>query len=242
MELMITAIAGFSILLGALATHLIKDTEKMEHLSMALALGALAALLLFDLFPEVHELMEAQGWGYSLGMLVVGIAMLKVLDLFIPDHHDTEETHDYENAAHIGIISAMAVILHNIVEGMSVYSIAMNSMSDGIIFALGIAMHNIPMGMLIDSTMEERKRSERHVLLAAVTLSTLFGGVLMNMIEVHLSEVLTLTMVSIATGMILYIVFSELTPHVFRTREHLKESVVSVIIGFALVWVSTMVA
>ena len=77
MELMITAIAGFSILLGALATHLIKDTEKMEHLSMALALGALAALLLFDLFPEVHELVEAQGWGYSLGMLVVGIAMLK---------------------------------------------------------------------------------------------------------------------------------------------------------------------
>ena len=109
-------------------------------------------------------------------------------------------------------------------------------------FALGIAMHNIPMGMLIDSTMEERKRSERYVLLAAVTLSTLFGGMLMNMIEVHLSEVLTLTMVSIATGMILYIVFSELTPHVFRTREHLRESVVSVIIGFALVWVSTMVA
>ena len=166
MELMITAVAGFSILLGALATHLIKDTEKMEHLSMALALGALAALLLFDLFPEVHELVEAQGWGYSLGMLVVGVAMLKVLDLFIPDHHDTEETHDHENAAHIGIISAMAVILHNIVEGMSVYSIAMNSMSDGIIFALGIAMHNIPMGMLIDSTMEERKRSERYVLLA----------------------------------------------------------------------------
>ena len=78
MELMITAIAGFSILLGALATHLIKDTEKMEHLSMALALGALAALLLFDLFPEVHELVEAQGWGYSLGMLVVGIAMFYV--------------------------------------------------------------------------------------------------------------------------------------------------------------------
>ena len=237
MELMITAVAGFSILLGALATHLIKDTEKMEHLSMALALGALAALLLFDLFPEVHELVEAQGWGYSLGMLVVGIAMLKVLDLFIPDHHDTEETHDHENAAHIGIISAMAVILHNIVEGMSVYSIAMNSMSDGIIFALGI-----PMGMLIDSTMEERKRSERYVLLASVTLSTLFGGVLMNMIEVHLSEVLTLTMVSIATGMILYIVFSELTPHVFRTREHLRESLTSVVIGFALVWVSTLVA
>ena len=122
------------------------------------------------------------------------------------------------------------------------YSIAMNSMSDGIIFALGIAMHNIPMGMLIDSTMEERKRSERDVLLASETLSSLFGGVLMNMIEVHLSEVLTLTMVSIATGMILYIVFSELTPHVFRTREHLRESLTSVVIGFALVWVSTLVA
>ena len=91
-------------------------------------------------------------------------------------------------------------------------------------------------------TMEERKRSERYVLLASVTLSTLFGGVLMNMIEVHLSEVLTLTMVSIATGMILYIVFSELTPHVFRTREHLRESLTSVVIGFALVWVSTLVA
>ena len=135
MELMITAIAGFSILLGALATHLIKDTEKMEHLSMALALGALAHCCSSTCSRRCTT-GGGTGWGYSLGMLVVGIAMLKVLDLFIPDHHDTEETHDHENAAHIGIISAMAVILHNIVEGMSVYSIAMNSMSDGIIFAL----------------------------------------------------------------------------------------------------------
>lgn len=242
MELIITGIAGFSILLGAFLTRLIKDTEKMEHLSMALALGALVALLLFDLLPEMKELVELQGMGYSLLMVVSGVAMLKVLDIFIPDHHDTEETHDHENAVHIGIISALAVILHNVVEGMSVYSVAMTSFQGGIAFAVGIAMHNIPMGMLIDSTMEERKRSERYVLLAAVCLSTLFGGILMDLVSGNLTEVLTLTLVSIATGMILFIVLAELFPHVFRTKNHMNISWIGAIAGFLLVWISTRVA
>jgi zinc transporter, ZIP family len=242
MELLITGIAGVSILVGAFATRIMKDAEKMEHISMAAALGALVALLLFDLFPEIRELIEIQGIGYSLGMVVVGIVMLKVLDLFIPDHNDTEENHDHENAAHIGIISSMAVILHNIVEGMSVYSIALTSVSAGISFAIGIAMHNIPMGMLIDSTLEERKKSERYVLLATVTLSTLFGGILMQSISEYLTEVLTLTLVAIASGMILFIVLTELLPHVFRTKYHISVSIASVVAGFVLVCISTFAA
>ncbi len=241
MELIITTFAGVSILLGAFATKLISDTKKMEHISMAAALGALVALLAFDLLPEVKELAEAQGILYSFGMILAGIAMLKVLDLFIPDHHDSEDTHDHENAAHIGIISALAVILHNIVEGMSVYSLAMTSIQGGIAFAIGIAMHNIPMGMLIESTMEERKRSERYVLLATVTLSTLFGGILMNMISDYLTEVLTQTLVGIASGMILFIVVAELLPHVFRTKYHVGLSIVSILSGFVLVCISTLV-
>lgn len=103
-------------------------------------------------------------------------------------------------------------------------------------------MHNIPMGMLIDSTMEERRRSERYVLLAAVCLSTLFGGVLMDLVSGNLTEVLTLTLVSIATGMILFIVLAELLPHVFRTKTHMNISWIGVIAGFLLVWISTRVA
>jgi zinc transporter, ZIP family len=242
MELIITAVAGVSILIGAFATKLMHDTEKMEHISMAAALGALVALLAFDLLPEVKELIEGQGILYGIGMVLVGAGILKVLDLFIPDHHDSEETHDHENAAHIGIISAMAVILHNVVEGMSVYSLAMTSISGGVAFAIGIAMHNIPMGMLIDSTMEERKKSERYVLLATVTLSTLFGGILMNVISEYLTAVLTQTLVGIASGMILFIVIAELLPHVFRTKYHINLSLASVAAGFILVFISSHVA
>ena len=47
----------------------------------------------------------------SIFKYTIGFVLLKLLDLFVPDHEDTDENHDTENAAHIGLISALAVIL-----------------------------------------------------------------------------------------------------------------------------------
>ena len=120
MPLIITLLAGLFILLGAVAIKFSKETHKVEVISFALALGALVSLMAFDLIPDMFE--GEIKWYLVLIFVAVGFGFLFVLDLLAPDHedhHDTDENHDEENSAHIGIMSALAVILHNIVEGMT---------------------------------------------------------------------------------------------------------------------------
>ena len=55
-------------------------------------------------------------------------------------------------------MSSVAIILHNIIEGMAVYSMAAESLNVGVMIAFGVGLHNIPMGMIIYSTLVKEKR------------------------------------------------------------------------------------
>lgn len=240
MPLLITFLAGVSIVVGAAITKVVSSQDRVRQISFSLALGALIALLFFDLIPDIRE--DGQGLGMVLiiVLVVLGVIMLKVLDIFIPEHDDTEDNHDRGNAVHIGLISSLAIILHNVVEGMTVYSLSLGSLRQGAVFAFGIALHNIPMGMLIYSTMSQRKKSVRRTILLLVTLSTLVGGILMMLISGALTTNLMGALICIAAGMIIYIVFLELLPHVIRTNQVALSSI-SAACGFALVFLSCMV-
>lgn len=241
MELLITFLAGISILFGAAFIRLSHNTEKIEHLSIATALSALLSLMIFDLLPEVAESASGIGWGVTVLFVIGGIALLKFLDRLVPDHEDTEANHDRENAAHIGLISALAVILHNIIEGMTVYSLSLASTRQGFIFALGIALHNIPMGMLIESTTEQEPPKKHFAVLSSVSLSTLIGGLLMMMVSDYLTDTVVGILVCIATGMIIYITFLELLPHVLKTKEKAL-NFIGAALGFLLVLASSVLA
>lgn len=241
MELLITFLAGLSVLLGALFVRLTESKrETVEHISLSMALAALLALLVFDIVPELKESVESGGIALALGMVAAGVLLLIVLDRFVPDHEDTEENHDSGNAVHIGLLSALALIVHNIVEGMSVYSVLGNDLSDGIIFAIGISLHNIPMGMMIFSTMAEQSKKGKAAVTLSVTLSTLAGGLIMFFLSGHLPEAAATALLAVACGMIVYIVFLELLPHVIRTRDRLQ-SVIGAVLGFALVFASVLI-
>ncbi len=239
MALLITFLAGLTIAAGSFVMLFSKKPHRVEHISIALALGALLSLMIFDLGPDVAGASEAFPAWMLLIFVAAGVGVLKLLDLFLPDHADTEANHDKENAVHIGMISALALILHNIIEGMTTYSLSTASLRQGAIFAFGIALHNVPMGMLLATTLEEDRRLRRHVVMTAVTLSTFVGGLIMNAIDGFLNRNVVDALVCIAMGMILYIVFAELVPHVIRTGNKLL-SILSAAGGFILVFCSTL--
>ena len=188
MPLLITFFAGFSIFVGAGIIKISKNPHIIEQLSISIATGSLLSLMIFDFLPDITESSTQTKWYIEVLFVLIGVAILKVLDLFIPDHQDTHSNHDKENAVHIGLISALAVILHNIVEGMTVYSLSLDSTSQGVVFAVGISLHNIPMGMLICSTLRKNsKKSKTLLILSLVTVSTFVGGILMSLISSVLS-------------------------------------------------------
>lgn len=240
MPLLIAFAAGLFILLGAVAIRFSKNAHKVEVMSFALALGALVALMVFDLIPDMAE--GEIKWYLVLIFVAVGFGILTLLDILAPDHddhHDTEENHDEENSAHIGIMSALAVILHNIVEGMTVYSLAFADSKQGLILAVAIGLHNIPMGMLIFATLAHKSRRARLGLISAVVLSTPLGGLLMMLLSGFLTEVVISALVCVAAGMIVYLIAMELAPHVIKTKP-VKLSVIGCITGFVVVLISCL--
>lgn len=240
MPLIITFLAGLFILLGAIAIKFSKDTHKIEIISFALALGALLALMVFDLVPEMFE--GEIAWYLVLIFIAVGFGILVFLDIITPSHehhHDTHENHDKENSAHIGIMSALAVILHNIIEGMTVYTMAMDHPKQGLILAIGIGLHNVPMGMLIFSTLSHNSKKQKYIWTSAVVLSTPLGGLLMMFLSDFLTEAIIGSLVCVATGMIVYLITMELAPHVIKTKP-VRLSVLSTLIGFAIVALSCL--
>lgn len=241
MSLIITSLAGFAVVIGALIVKLTRSTEKVSHFSLAMALGAMLGLLIFDLGPEVAECGQNDGWLFTIIIILVGTGMLALLDRFIPEHEDTNQNHDLGNAAHIGVISSLAIIVHNIVEGMTVYNLLEADLHSGIFFAIGIVLHNIPMGMMLFSTMGHQSRREKYTVFGSVVISTFVGGLIMYLVSDHMSEFMTSSLVALAGGMILYIVIFELIPHVIKTRSHLI-SIIGFAVGFAVVLTASFVS
>ncbi len=237
--LLISLCAGLTVLLGAGVVRLSRGARRIEHFSIALAAGSMFALLLFDLGPEVFE---GFGDGAALQVvvgLVVGFAGLLALDGVIPDHDrgagdapaagtapaagaapaaGTAAPAGAGNAVHIGLISAVAIVLHNIIEGMAVYSVALSSPQSGALYALAIALHNVPMGMLLFSTLEKSRASTRRAAAFSVTFSTFAGGLLMAALAHAVAEGVMVFFVAAAAGMICYILVMELAPRLARSR------------------------
>ena len=242
MGLLITFLLGLFFILGSLVVTFSKKTKAIENISISIAMGTMASLIVLDLFPELLEHMKGVSIIWIILLILFGIGILKVLDLFIPEHdHEHGLHHDCseENLIHIGIVSLVAIVLHNIIEGMAVYSISIDSFKTGMLVALGVGLHNIPMGMIITSTMEHEPKKYRILALLLATFSTFIGGVLMYFISSIISELFIGVLICITLGMILYIVLFELLPHILH-GENKKLSIIGILFGIGIIIISSL--
>lgn len=267
MGIVITFILGIFLLLGAVVVTLAKHSHWIEQLSIAIALGTMVMLAALDLIPEVLETFHDNERILAVVFVLVGIAVLKLLDSFIPNHehgHRADHHHGYdherenepdhghkneqhqrmeepteENVIHIGIISAVAIILHNIVEGMAVYNLASESAKVGILVGLGVGLHNIPMGMLVYSTLKTESKKKRILIMGAAAGSTFLGGLLMALISPVLNSLVVGSLICLALGMLIYIIFFELLPHLIHSKNHWL-SIGGVLLGIVIILVSSL--
>lgn len=68
----------------------------------------------------------------------------KGLDRFIPGHDSEHAGHpdcSDGDVIHIGIVSTIAIVIHNVIEGMAVYSMVEESIRVGLLMALGVGIH-----------------------------------------------------------------------------------------------------
>ena len=241
MSLLITFILGLFFLIGVGVVYFNKNRKLVEILSISIALGTMSALVIFDLIPELLEHMEEISFIWIVLLVILGVLILKGLDLFVPDHDDHDAPHNCseENLVHIGIVSLIAIVLHNIIEGMAVYSLSVESLKTGFLIALGVGLHNIPMGMVIASTMEHESKFKKIISYLLACLSTFVGGLIMLLIHSVVTDFVVGILICITLGMIIYIVLFELIPHLLHSKDK-KTSILGFILGIIIIIISSL--
>lgn len=243
MGIVLTLGAGLFFLIGGLISLKVKNKDKLNSFSVALALVIMMGLIIFDLGPEVLELVHGEVlWKKILvigGGVFLGLFILKILDKFVPaHHHNHKEKHDnleeHENhVSHIGTLTIISLILHNILEGFAVFGMASNNFKIGLLTSVSVALHNIPLGTHIFSAINIRKNKKWLVLL---TLSSLMGGLIFLVIG-SISNLVLALVSAITLGMILYIAVFELALEVWHNKRK-RETGYGIILGVLILGVA----
>lgn len=244
MGLLITLVLGLFIIVGAVITFASKNNNKFVNFSISLAFSVMIMLIFVDLIPEVGEYFFSKSGSFrgkviSIIAIIGGIILLKILDIFIPDH----EGHEKEELNHIGLISSIALILHNVIEGMAIYSTVNSSLNTGLLMCLGVGLHNIPLGMVITSTIYKATNNKKKtwLLIGVVSLSTFVGGLItMLLSDIFTNSVVLGLLICITLGMLIYISIFELLPKIMEIKNK-KITILGILSGIALIVITMFI-
>ena len=213
--IILTMITGLFFLIGIYSLNKVKDKEKTTLFTISMASVVMFGLLAFHLLPELIGTKNL----WLIIPAVIGFMLLILLDKFIP-HHNHEHTdlscdkHEHKlHLNHIGIITIIALAIHNLIEGLTLYSVTLNSVKSGVLMMLGIALHNVPLGFQIGNSLKFTNHSK--VLILLLCFSSALGGFI-YMLFGAVNESIISILLALTFGMLVYILVFELFNEIRR--------------------------
>lgn len=152
MAFLLTTIAGLSTMLGTIPIFIkIKNESKIIAGSLAFAAGVMICVSITDLLPEAVAMLENYYNGFStifltFLFLMIGVITSSLIDRVLPT---TNTISNQTTLYKVGIISMLAIILHNLPEGIATFISTTKDTSLGLSLTIAIALHNIPEGISI---------------------------------------------------------------------------------------------
>ena len=270
--LLMTLIAGAATGIGG-ALVLFKKKVSSDFLAAALGLsaGVMIFISLAELFPEAQaEIMAAgstkYGKAYVLTAFFIGMGLITLIDLLIPEYENPHEASGLSLEAHtaavsrleqagnekalhkLGVLSAIAIAIHNFPEGIATFIGALNDPQMGIGITFAISIHNIPEGIAVAIPIYYATKSKGKALLYATLsgMSEVIGALLCVVITsisgIDLTgsgTVFPLIMAAIA-GIMIYISLDELLPTAEKYGKH-HIAIAGVISGMAIMGISLLI-
>ncbi len=251
----LTCIAGLSTGIGSLIALLAKKTNT-RFLSAALGLsaGVMIYVSFMELMPEsVHLLSgifsEKTANLYMLLAFFAGIALIALIDHFVPEdenphemHSESDMTSSNSKLKRTGIMMALAIGIHNFPEGLATFASALTNIEIAIPIVFAIAIHNIPEGIAVSVPIYHSTGSRRKAFWysfmsgLAEPLGALFGFLFLLPFWTPTINALLLGFVS---GIMVYISFDELLPGMEKYGHH-HIGIMGVITGMAVMAISLL--
>lgn len=251
--LLITAFAGLSTGIGsALAVFTKKTNTKFLSFSLGLSAGVMIYVSFVELFPQSIRLMSETKSPdiaslYTAISFFIGIAIIFIIDMLIPKADNPHELHKVEDMQNqftdlkrMGVMTAIAIAIHNFPEGIATFSSAIVSPELGIPIAIAIAIHNIPEGIAVSIPIyfATGNRLKAFWLSFASGLAEPLGGLVgFAILSPYLNSFGLGAIMAVVAGIMVYISVDELLPSAEKYGQH-HYAIVGFVIGMAIMALS----
>jgi len=161
--LLLTLFAGLATGIGSvLAFFVKKDNSKFLAMALGFSAGVMIYISLIEIFYKGEALLISE-YGTQLGKLYNvlsffgGMAVITLIDRLTPQlesaqgHGDSksEVKPEMKKLYRTGIMTALAIGIHNFPEGLATFFSALEDPKLGLAIAVAIAIHNIPEGIAV---------------------------------------------------------------------------------------------
>lgn len=257
---LLTLLAGLSTGIGSALAFF---TRRSNVGLLSAALGFSAGVMIYVSFNEIlskarQALTGAIGdvngaWATAIAFFS-GILFITLIDRFIPSFENPHEPHpiedmddarrsaDFKSLHRMGILSAVAIAIHNFPEGLATFTAALKDPGLGIAIAIAIAIHNIPEGIAVAVPIyyatENRGKAFTFSFLSGMSepLGALIGYLVLRP---FFNDIVFGVLFAFVAGIMVFISLDELLPAARRYAEG-HTAVYGLISGMAVMAVSLL--
>lgn len=251
---LLTMVAGLSTAIGGAFVFFAKTVDRrILAVSLGLSAGVMIYVSLVEILPESRVMLSA-AYGDKLGLLYAlfsffgGILLIAIIDKLIPCEENPHEMAcpvrpEKDRHAHLkrtGVLTAMAIAIHNFPEGMAAFVSATQSMRLAIPIIAAIAIHNIPEGISVSMPIYYATGSRRIAMRYSILsgLAEPLGALVTYLILLpFMSDVLQGVLFGVVAGIMIFISLDELLPSAQLYGEH-HYSMYGLVAGMAIMALS----
>ena len=162
----LTVVAGLATGIGSTLALITRRTNaRFLSVSLGFSAGVMIYVSFVDILPKGQASLTA-GLGTARGAWAAtlaffgGMGLVALIDRLVPAYENPHEPHRIEDLSlgtadrearlvRMGVLSALAIAIHNFPEGLAVFASALENPHVGVTIAIAISLHNIPEGIAV---------------------------------------------------------------------------------------------
>lgn len=251
--LSLTVMAGLATGIGSLMAVFAKRTNtKFLAGSLGFSAGVMIYVSMIEIFSKsktylISATNDVTGYYLAVASFFAGVLLIGLIDYFVPstegDIGNLNQTNGQQKSLQrMGLITALAIGIHNFPEGLATFTSALQDPHLGIAIAVAIAIHNIPEGIAtavpIYYATGNRKRAFLVSFFSGITepIGAIIGYLILRP---FFNDAVFGALFGIVAGIMVFISIEELLP-MAREYEKSKVTIIGFVSGMAVIALSLL--
>ena len=251
--LSLTVLAGLATGAGSVIALFAKTSNtKFLAGSLGFSAGVMIYVSMIEIFQKSRTYLSASvgdkaGYYLAAASFFAGIIFIGLIDYFVPSTDGdignlTEKDNRSIALKRMGVMTALAIGIHNFPEGLATFTSALKDPRLGVAIAVAIAIHNIPEGIATSVPIYYSSGSRRKAFwvsfFSGITepLGAIIGYLLLRP---FFNDALFGALFGMIAGIMVFISIEELLP-MAREYEKSKVTIIGVILGMAVIALSLL--